>query len=129
MEIQLEKQPTGYHVNSFNDNEIVIGEICYISSLVVAPTHVIPDWPPQHSDEIQMNDFDAILDLQPELVLVGTGNTLRFPDSEIYKRIIRAGLGIDFMDSRAACRTYNILAAEGRHVVAGVIINQSVSQT
>jgi uncharacterized protein len=129
MEIQLDKQPAGYYVNSFNDNEIVIGEICYTSSLVVAPTHVIPDWSPQHSDEIQMNDFDVILDLQPELVLVGTGNGLRFPNSAIYKRIIDAGLGIDFMDSRAVCRTYNILAAEGRHVVAGVIINQSASET
>ena len=58
---------------------------------------------------------------------MGTGNALRFPDSVILKGVIRAGIGIDFMDSRAACRTYNILAAEGRHVAAGIIIEQSTS--
>ena len=68
-----------------------------------------------------------ILALEPELILVGTGNALQFPDSVILKEVIRAGIGIDFMDSRAVCRTYNILAAEGRHVAAGIIIDESTS--
>ena len=63
----------------------------------------------------------------PELILVGTGSTLRFPDSVILKGVIRAGIGIDFMDSRTVCRTYNILAAEGHHAAAGIIIDRPTS--
>ena len=76
---------------------------------------------------LTIDDFGIILALEPELILVGTGNALRFPDFVILKGVIRAGIGIDFMDSRAACRTYNVLAAEGRHVAAGIIIDESTS--
>ena len=129
MELQLESHPTACHVGSFVDNAVVIGEVCYTSSLIVTPEQVIPDWPPQHSDELTIDDFEMILTLQPELILVGTGNTLRFPDSVILKGVIKAGIGIDFMDSRAACRTYNLLAAEGRHITAGIIVDRSAGAT
>ena len=127
MELQLENQPSGYRVSSFVDNAVVIGEVRYAASLIVTPEQVVPDWPPQHLDQLTVDDLGMILALGPELILVGTGNALRFPDSVILKGVMRAGIGIDFMDSRAACRTYNILAAEGRRVAAGVIINRSTS--
>ena len=127
IELQLENHPSGYRVGSFADNAIVIGEVRYTTSLIVTPEQVVPDWPPQHLDQLTVDDLGMILALGPELILVGTGNALRFPDSVILKGVIRAGIGIDFMDSRAVCRTYNILAAEGRRVAAGVIINRSAS--
>ena len=127
MELQLENQPSGYRVGSFVDNAVVIGEVRYTASLIVTPEQVVPDWPPQHLDQLMVDDLGMILALGPELILVGTGNALRFPDSVILKGVMRAGIGIDFMDSRAVCRTYNILAAEGRRVAAGVIINRSTS--
>ena len=127
MALQLENQPSGCHVDSFSDNVVVIGEVRYTASLIVTPGQVVRDWPPQHPDQLTIDDFEMILALEPELILVGTGNELRFPDSEILKGVIRAGIGIDFMDSPAVCRTYNILAAEGRHVAAGIIIDESTS--
>ena len=127
IELQLENHPSGYCVGSFVDNVILIGKVRYTSSLIVTPKQVVRDWPPQHPDQLTIDDFRMILDLEPELILVGTGNVLRFPDSVLLKGVIRAGIGIDFMDSSAACRTYNILATEGRHVVAGIIIDRSTS--
>ena len=127
MELQLENQPSGYRVSSFVDNAVVIGEVRYTASLIVTPEQVVPDWPPQYLDKLTVEDLGMILALEPELILVGTGNALRFPDSGILKGVMRAGIGIDFMGSRAVCRTYNILAAEGRRVAAGVIINRSAS--
>ena len=127
MELQLENDPLGCRVRSFVDNTVAIGEMRYTTSLIVTPEKVVCDWPPQHPEGLTIDDFAAILALKPELILVGTGNSLTFPDSVILKGVIRAGIGIDFMDSRAACRTYNILAAEGRHVAAGIIIEQSTS--
>jgi uncharacterized protein len=127
MELQLEKNPLGYRVGSFVNNTVLIGEVRYTASLIITPEIVIRDWLPQHPRELAIDDFGTILALEPELILVGTGNALRFPDFVILKGVIRAGIGIDFMDSRAACRTYNILAAEGRQVAAGIIIEQSTS--
>ena len=127
MELQLENNPLGYRVGSFVNNTVAIGETRYITSLIVTPEKVVRDWPPQHPGGLTVDDLEAILALEPELILVGTGNALRFPDSAILKGVIRAGIGIDFMDSRAACRTYNVLAAEGRHVAAGIIIERLTS--
>ncbi len=117
----------GYRVDSFVGNTVAIGEVHYTTSLIVTPEKVVRDWPPQHPGGLTIDDLGTILALEPELILVGTGNALRFPDSVILKGVIRVGIGIDFMDSRAACRTYNILAAEGRHVAAGIIIERSTS--
>ena len=127
MKLQLENQSSGYQVGSFSDKAVVIGEMRYTASFIVTPGQVVGDWPPQHPDQLTIDDFEIILALEPELILVGTGNELRFPDSVILKGVIRAGIGIDFMDSRAVCRTYNILAAEGRHVAAGIIVDQTTS--
>ena len=125
MELQLENHPSGNHVESFADNAVLIGGVRYTDSLIVTPEQVVRDWPPQHPDQLTADDFRMILALEPELILVGTGNALRFPDCVILKGVIRAGIGVDFMDSYAACRTYNILAAEGRNVAAGIIIDRS----
>ena len=127
MEFQLENQPSGHRVGSFVNNAVVIGEALYTASLIVTPEQVVPDWPPQYLDQLTVDDLAMILALGPELILVGTGNALRFPNSVILKGVMQVGIGIDFMDSRAVCRTFNILAAEGRRVAAGVIINQATS--
>jgi uncharacterized protein len=127
MDLQLEKHSSGNRVSSFFQNSVVIGDVCYTTSLIVTPDHVVPDWPPQHVDQLGTDDLDVFLTLKPELILVGTGDGLRFPDSKILKEIFRARIGIEFMDSHAVCRTYNILAAEGRQVAAGIMIDQLAS--
>jgi len=60
--------------------------------------------------------------LQPEIVLLGTGATLRFPPAEFARTLSDAGIGLEVMDSHAACRTYNILTAEGRRVLAAILV-------
>jgi uncharacterized protein len=124
MELRLEKYPSVYRIGSFVDNAVVIGGVRHTTSLIVTPEKVVPGWPPQHPDQLTVENLGMILALDSEVILVGTGTALRFPDSSILKGVIRAGIGIDFMDSRAVCRTYNILAAEGRNVAAGIIIDR-----
>lgn len=63
-----------------------------------------------------------ILEMQPEVVLIGTGHSLRFPEPHLLAPVIRQGLGYEVMDTQAACRTYNILANESRNVVAALLI-------
>jgi uncharacterized protein len=59
--------------------------------------------------------------LKPEIVILGTGAAQRFPRRDLMRELAAAGVGVEIMDSRAACRTYNILATEGRKVVAAIL--------
>ncbi len=90
-------------------------------SFVLSPRHLLRDWPPIDIDSLQAQHLEAIIELQPELVLLGTGPQLTFPDQKILMGLHQQRIGVEVMDTAAACRTYNILMAEGRFVVAGLI--------
>ena len=94
----------------------------YESSLVVLPDRIVEDWNVQTFDALTQDNISALALLKPELVLLGTGEVLRFPDSKLLASLVAAGIGAEIMDTRAACRTYNILAEEGRNVAAALII-------
>jgi len=67
-------------------------------------------------------DFERVRALEPAIVLLGTGARQRFPHPRVYQALIAAGIGVEVMDSSAAARTYNIIAAEGRRVAAALIL-------
>ena len=73
-------------------------------------------------ESLTHDNIAALALLKPELVLFGTGDLLRFPDSRLLASLAAARIGAEIMDTRAACRTYNILAEEGRNVAAALII-------
>jgi uncharacterized protein len=74
---------------------------------------------------LTMHHFEAIAQFEPELLIFGSGKTLTFPDPSWLGSLISRRIGIETMDTQAACRTYNILAAEGRHVVAALLLEES----
>ncbi len=90
-------------------------------SFIVSPRHLLRDWAPTHIDNLQAEHLNAILELQPELVLLGTGARLTFPAPQLLASLHRQRIGVEVMDTAAACRTYNILMGEGRFVVAGLM--------
>lgn len=92
------------------------------ASFVVAPDRVIEDWPVVAPDRIEATDLDAVLALDPELVLIGTGQRQVFPPPKALLPLLRRGIGVEVMDNAAASRTYNLLAAEGRRVVAAFML-------
>ena len=91
-------------------------------SVVIMPSTLIRDWPPQHSSEVSATHFEPIAALQPELVLFGSGRRVKFPDPRVLKPLKDRGIGVEVMDTGAACRTYNILVAEGRLVAAALLM-------
>jgi uncharacterized protein len=93
----------------------------HTKSLVVS-ANAVSEWRPQSAEAITAADIAAILDLQPEVVLIGTGATFGFPDPASLAPLHAARIGAEVMDTRAACRTYNLLVAEGRNVVAALIL-------
>ena len=81
-----------------------------------------PGFAPQGFDALAEADFERLLETSPEIVLLGTGATQRFPHPRLTAPLHRARVGLEVMDTRAACRTYNILVAEGRNVTAALIV-------
>lgn len=122
MKFSLADPADGYTVHAYSRTEIVVGEQRFTSSLILAPDRVVPDWGPETHDQITASALQAILDMKPDLILLGTGENQHFPSAEIYRAASEARLGLEVMTTPAACRTYNILASEGRRVVAALLL-------
>jgi len=90
-------------------------------SLIISPRHLLRDWAPTTIETLQAEHLQTLVELEPELVLLGTGPRLQFPDHSLLATLHRQRIGVEVMDTAAACRTYNILMTEGRFVVAGLI--------
>ncbi|MDO8989389.1 MAG: Mth938-like domain-containing protein [Sideroxyarcus sp.] len=89
--------------------------------VAVMAGQVRTDWPATDFASLTAAHFDYFLELKPDVLLLGTGTKQQFAHPTLYKKLIEARIGIEFMDTPAACRTYNILVAEDRHVIAAVL--------
>ena len=89
-----------------------------------APTHIliVPKKHIPRLADLQPEDFDAVLEMNPALVLLGTGARQRFPSAAAMAALLTRGIGLEVMDTAAAARTFNVLATEGRRVVAGFLL-------
>lgn len=106
---------------SFTDPSLPIQTIEH--SLIITPGILIRDWPVQTVETLSTEHIKPIVALAPEIILLGTGKQLQWPNIELLSEISNNGIGIDVMTTTAACRTYNILTYEGRNVAAALMIN------
>lgn len=109
-------------IHSYQSGKIKINDDYYESSLIITPEKLIQNWQPQQITDLTSKHCQEIVALNPELILIGTGEELIFPESSIVKPIVLAKIGVEFMTTAAACRTYNVLMAEGRNLAAALII-------
>jgi uncharacterized protein len=91
-------------------------------SIVVLAEEVRGDWTASGFDALEEAHFDYFLALKPDVLLLGTGARQHFPHPRLYRALTDAGIGLECMDTPAACRTYNILVAEGRRVIAAILL-------
>jgi uncharacterized protein len=106
----------------YGDGYVEVNRVRHHASLVVSAERVVTDWPAASTESLTADHMAAILEMAPEIVLIGTGATFRFPEPAMLAPLYKAGIGVEVMDTPAACRTYNILMAEGRNVVAALIL-------
>jgi len=99
---------------------VAVNNVRYEKCVVVSP-QVVVEWEVIGFDALTAADFGFIGQLQPEIVILGTGVAQRFPPPALARVLAATGVGVEIMDTRAACRTYNILATEGRKVVAAIL--------
>jgi uncharacterized protein len=101
---------------------IWVGGVAHAYSILLPWSGGVQRWPPASFSQIAAADFDRILPLQPELVIFGSGARLRFLAPALLRSLIERGTGVETMDTAAACRTYNVLAGEGRRVLAALVL-------
>lgn len=114
-------------ISALGERSLRVGESEVTGSCIVSANTLVSDWRVANIDALDAAALAPILEMRPEIVLLGSGVVLRFPDSSIRQRFAEAGIGLEVMDTAAACRTYNVLVHEGRQVVAALIIDQSAS--
>ena len=101
--------------------QIRIGGTLYTSSLIVT-SEKLEMWPINHFSDLQTADFSRLAGFNSEVIILGTGSRLTFPDPHLTRPLIDLGIGLEVMDTPAACRTWNILLADGRNATAGLIL-------
>jgi uncharacterized protein len=110
-------------VTSYDATHIAINRQRHESGLLVMPPLTVTPWSVSGFDALTESDFAQIQKLGPAIVVVGTGQRQRFPKPVLLRSLIDAGIGFEIMDTGSACRTYNILAAEGRQVAAALMLD------
>lgn len=111
------------HLNTFTgygSGFVMVNEVRHDASLIVLPEALHP-WSAQDFATLTEEHFAQVAALCPEVVLLGTGDRLRFPHPRLTQALASARVGLEVMDLQAACRTYNILMAEERKVAAALL--------
>jgi uncharacterized protein len=112
----------GHHrIDAYGQGGIVIDGRNFRTGLIVSPTRIVEDWGPQTPDVLAAEHIAALIALDPQVIVIGTGARQVFPHPRVFAKALAHGLGVEVMDTGAACRTYNILVGEGRRVAAGLI--------
>lgn len=122
MKLQLANSPGQKIFTAHGPGYVVVSGERFEQPVVVTPEQVLTGWPARDFDALDESHFAYILDLKPEVLLLGTGSQLRFPHPRLYRQLTDARIGVESMDTPAACRTYNILMSEDRRVVAAILL-------
>jgi len=122
MKFQLDEQLGGNSISRHDGQNVWVNGQQWTASLLVPWRGEVQDWALPSFEAFGEAHFEQILAHRPELVILGTGPKLRFVKPALYRSLIQAGIGMETMDLGAACRTYNVLASEGRSVLAALLI-------
>ena len=109
--------------SGYGSGYVAVNAVRYERNVLVSPEAVV-EWPAGDFETLTPADFQFIREAQPEILILGTGTTQRFPPRELARALAASGAGVEIMDTRAACRTYNILVAEGRKVMAAILVER-----
>jgi uncharacterized protein len=109
-------------IRSVSADGIVIGEAHYRSTIALTADAVFDEWSTKPVADLAEEDFADLLEAGPELIVLGTGSSNVFPPRQLVFSLARRGIGLEVMDTAAAARTFNVLAGDGRHVVAVLYI-------
>jgi uncharacterized protein len=121
MKIHPDK-PHVQSINAYGPGWVQLGGEKITHSVILGSRGERIDWSCNCFEELTASHFDQLAQLLPELVIFGSGERLRFVNPTLTQALIQRQIGLETMDTQAACRTYNILAAEGRYVAVALLM-------
>ena len=121
MDLTLQRPGEHHYIHSVSADGIqVVDQLCD-GSIIVSANRLITNWPVTEPGVLEVEHIDQILSLEPEIVLIGTGERQVFLEPEVLMYFYKHPVGVEIMSTRAACDTFNILVSEGRNVVAALM--------
>ena len=114
-------------IRAYGDGEISVNDKTIRQSVIITPDLIQP-WEPRHIGELSAAHCLQLGELNPEVVIIGTGKTLVFPSPQLTAGLQTRGIGVEIMAHDAACRTFNILLSEDRRVIAALIMGAATAQ-
>jgi uncharacterized protein len=122
LKFHLEQTAGKNAFTGYGEGYVAVNGQRHEASLVVGAQRLVTDWPARSIATLAADHLAAIVELAPDIVLLGTGARFELPEPARLAPLYKAGIGVEVMDTPAACRTYNILMGEGRNVVAALIV-------
>ena len=122
MKLHLAQTPNQNVITGYGSGYVLINGQRHDNNLIVTAKIIIPNWLAISESELDESDLAPVIELVPQIVLIGSGGRIRFPKPAALKGLIAAKIGYEVMDTYAACRTYNILLEEGRNVAAALML-------
>ncbi len=122
MRFSFDSDLNHHAITGYGPDWVRVNQQEFRRSLIVMPERLVTDWPPQTFGDLVEAHFAVIAELEPEIVLLGTGSRQRFPRPALVQSLLARGVGVDVMDLAAACRTYNVVMLEGRRVAAALLL-------
>lgn len=129
MKLQAERIEGTNAIARHGPDGVIVNGQEHRRSVLVPWRGTVGDWPVDRFEALSAAHFEAIAALKPELVIFGSGARIRFAKPALLRPLIDARIGVETMDTPAACRTYNVLLAEGRSVVAALLFEREDSGT
>ncbi len=121
MKLDLDRN-SGNFIRGFSGDQILIGSEIFREPVIITIDHLIRDWAPPAVPQLTLAHLQPALDLDPEVILLGTGAEQCFPPMTLISEILTLGVGLEIMNTAAACRTFNVLASEYRRVAAALMV-------
>ena len=122
MQLNLEHPDHEFLLRAADGESVRVNERTLTNSFVLSPDRLVEGWPVVEVKAMTPDDLDAVLALEPEVILLGSGAAQAFPPAAVLAHCLRRGVGIETMTNAAAARTFNVLASEGRRVVAAFVL-------
>jgi len=122
MKLHLTQGAGSNLITGYGENWVELNTQRYTSSLIVLPDQIISNWQVTDFASLTPKHFEKLAELKPEVVILGTGKKHQFIHPRLSQSLTELGIGVECMDTAAACRTYNFLVAEERKIIAALII-------
>ena len=121
--LDVDVKKNSYQIRAFEPGRILINDKEYNESVIVTPHELITGWAVPTQEALTASSLHSILAIKPDVLLLGTGAKHHFIREDIYSELLQHRIGVEVMSTYAACRTFNALLLDGRHVVAALIVD------